>query len=212
MAVPELSREEPRVPKLSSKGSATRERILDHALRVAAERGLEGLTIGELATDLGLSKSGLFAHFKSKEGLQLAVLDAAAEDFTRQVFGPALKQPRGLVRLRSILEHWLGWVHARRLPGGCIFLAGAMEWDDREGPVREKLVHWFDQLSASLQKAIRLCVETGELRADTDVAALAYELHGIALKFHLEHRLLRSPKALDRANLAFDRLLATARV
>jgi AcrR family transcriptional regulator len=186
-------------------------RILDHALRVAGERGLEGLTIGELATDLGLSKSGLFAHFKSKERLQLAVLEAAAEDFTQQVFGPALKQPRGLLRLRSILKHWLGWVHSSRLPGGCIFIAGAMEWDDREGPVREALVHWFDQLSGALQKAVGLCIETGELEVGTDPAGVAYELHGIALKFHLEHRLLRSPTAIERANAAFDRLLATVR-
>jgi AcrR family transcriptional regulator len=198
-------------PRQGSKGQATRERIVEHALRVAGERGLEGLTIGELATDLGLSKSGLFAHFKSKERLQLAVLEAAADDFTRQVFGPALKEPRGLVRLRSILQHWLEWVHSSRLPGGCIFIAGAMEWDDREGPVRDALVHWFAELSAGLQKAVRLCIETGELRADTDPAAIAYELHGIALKFHLEQRLLRSPKAFERTNHAFERLLDSAR-
>lgn len=194
-----------------SKGQSTRDRILGHAVRVAGEKGLEGLTIGELASDLGLSKSGLFAHFKSKERLQLDVLEAAANDFTSQVFVPALAQPRGLVRLRAIFDNWLEWIRPERLPGGCIFIAGAVEWDDREGPVRDALVHWFEQLSAGLQKAAALCVQTAEFRPDLDVQGFAFELHGIALKFHLEHRLLRSPKAVDRAHAAFERLIAAAR-
>jgi AcrR family transcriptional regulator len=125
---------------LPSKGSATRGRILSRALELASQLGLEGLTIGELATDLGMSKSGLFAHFRSKERLQLAVLELAAEGFTSRVFRPALKRPRGEPRLRAIFENWLAWVSSDR-QGGCIFLAGAMEYDDRGGPLLSRTRH-----------------------------------------------------------------------
>ncbi len=195
-----------------SKGEATRQRIAQRALDLASRVGLEGLTIGELANDMGLSKSGLFAHFKSKERLQLAVLDEAAGDFAAKVFLPAMKQPRGEQRLRSIFDNWLSWIRSSGSSGGCIFLAGAMEWDDREGPVRDALVAWFHQLYAALNKATGLCIETGQFKADLDVEQFTSDVHSIALKYHLDARLLRNPDSLNRATTAFGRLLASARV
>ncbi|HWO11575.1 MAG TPA: TetR/AcrR family transcriptional regulator, partial [Polyangiaceae bacterium] len=124
----------------SSKGEATRARIVQRALELAARVGLEGISIGELAQDLGLSKSGLFAHFGSKEQLQLDVLDLAAELFRASVFDPALRAQRGEAKVVRLFENLLAWVHDRGQPGGCIFLAGAFEWDDVPGPVRQRVV------------------------------------------------------------------------
>jgi AcrR family transcriptional regulator len=195
----------------ASKGDVTRRRILERAMYLAGTRGLDGITIGELASDLGLSKSGLFAHFKSKERLQLDVLESAGQHFGEHVLVPALAKPRGQERLRAIFENWLEWIRSRGPSSGCVFLAGAMEWDDRDGPVRDALVHWFEQLQQTLQRAVRLCVEVGHFRPEVDVAALAYDLQGVALKYHLDLRLLRAPEAHERALGAFDRLLIRAR-
>jgi AcrR family transcriptional regulator len=194
-----------------SKGEATRARIIQRALELATRVGLEGLSIGDLAQDLGLSKSGLFAHFGSKEQLQLDVLDAAAELFRAVVFDAVMRGAVGQARLVALFENMLKWVQARDLPGGCIFMAGAFEWDDAQGPVRQRMVEWFEKLNASLARVVASAVEQGEFRADLDVELLAYELHSIALKYHLETRLLRSKKALVLARRAFQRLLADAR-
>jgi AcrR family transcriptional regulator len=182
---------------LASKGEATRARIIARALELAARIGLEHLSIGDLAQDLGLSKSGLFAHFKSKERLLLDVLDTAAENFRERVFRPALKAPRGEARLAALFENWVAWIHARELPGGCVYMAGAFEWDDRPGPVRERVVEHFRDLHAALVKAAKLGVLVGEFRTDLD---------------HLEARLLHNENALAHARRSFERLLADARV
>ncbi len=195
----------------ASKGEETHARIVEHARILASTVGLEGLTIGALATDLGLSKSGLFAHFKSKEKLQLDVLDAAAEHFRREVFVPALSKPRGEPRMRAIFENWLAWALSKDLPGGCIFLAGALEWDDREGPVRDKLTLWFRALSMGLARAAGLGVSEGHLRADLDLSQFASDWHAIVIKYHLDARLLRDERALVHARRAFERLLNDAR-
>lgn len=192
------------------KGASTRQRILTRALEIAGQRGLEGLTIGDLAAELGMSKSGLFAHFKSKERLQLEVLEAAAQAFGQQVFVPAFTRPRGLERLSAIFENWLKWIRSNHSPKGCIFIAGAMEWDDRDGPVRDALVHWFEALYAALEKASQLAVDAGQLRADLDVEGFAHDLDSLALKYHVDVRLLRSPRALKQARRAYQRLLNSA--
>jgi len=195
-----------------SKGDETRQRIIAHALRLASSVGLEAVTIGELASDLGLSKSGLFAHFKSKERLQLDILDAAADHFRTRIFVPALSVPRGEARLEAVFEHWLCWVNSPELPGGCIFLAGALEWDDRQGAVRERLVSWFEALTQGLEKAARLAVECGDFRADLDVAQFAYEMQAAVMKYHLDVRLLRHERAGRHARQAWQRLRNDARV
>lgn len=213
----ELPRSSKRAKKASAesavvgKGQATRQRIVSHALKLAGVRGLAGVTIGDLAQDLGISKSGLFAHFRSKEQLQLEILDAAARDFAQHVFAPALEKPRGTERLSAVFDNWLQWIRSNRIPGGCIFIAGAMEWDDREGPVRDCIAHWFEQLEAGLKRAVSLCVTEGHLRPDLDVEGFVFDMHGVMLKFHLNSRLLHSAKASSRAREAFERLLATAR-
>jgi len=178
------------------------------AYEVAGRVGLSALTIGELATQLQVSKSGLFAHFGSKENLQLAVLAWAADDFRRAVFVPALEEPRGLPRLEVLFERWLDWISLRER-SGCVFLSSALEWDDRQGPVRDALVAWFDALYQGLEKAWALAVTEGHV-APGDLAQHASEMHGIALEFHLDARLLRRPGARQRARIAFARLVAAA--
>lgn len=195
----------------SSKGEATRARILHRALTLAARIGLEGISIGELAQDLGLSKSGLFAHFGSKEQLQLDVLDLAAEMFRTSVFDPSQRAQRGEAKVTRLFENLLGWVHDRGGPGGCIFLAGAFEWDDVPGPVRQRVVEWFEKFNAAIARNVSRAIDSGEFRADLDPELFGAELHGIVLKYHLELRLLRSKRAAPLARRAFDRLLADAR-
>lgn len=194
-----------------SKGEATRSRIIARALELAGSVGLGGISIGDLAQDLGLSKSGLFAHFGSKEQLQLDVLDVAAEAFRADVFDPAQRASRGAANLRLLFENVLEWSHSRKASGGCVFLAGAFEWDDVQGPVRQRLVEWTGKFNTALTRAAAAAVEQGELRADLDVELFGYELHGILMKYHVEARLMRSRKALALARRAFERLLADAR-
>lgn len=191
-----------------SKGDRSRERAVELAYEVAGRVGLSSLTIGDLAEKLGVSKSGLFAHFGSKENLQLAVLAWAAEDFRRAVFTPALAQPRGLPRLETVFERWLDWISVRQR-SGCVFLSSALEWDDRHGPVRDALVAWFDALYEGLEKTWALAVAEGHVKPG-DLPQRVSEMHGIALEFHLDARLLRRPGARDRARNAFARLLRDA--
>lgn len=196
----------------ASKGEATRARIVQRALELAARLGLEGLSIGLLAQDLGLSKSGLFAHFGSKEQLQLDVLDLAAELFREAVFDAAWRGASGEAKLARLFENILGWVAARGVPGGDIYLAGAFEWDDVPGAVRQRVVDWFEKFKASLARAVHAAVEQGALRPDVDAELFAFQLHGIFTSFHLEARLLNNPKAPELARRAFEHLLAGARV
>jgi AcrR family transcriptional regulator len=195
----------------SSKGEATRARILQHALGLAARVGLEGISIGELAQELGLSKSGLFAHFGSKEQLQLDVLDLAAEMFRSSVFEPGLHAQRGEAKVTRLFENLLAWVDDRGHPGGCIFLAGAFEWDDVPGPVRQRVVEWFEKFDAAAARTVSRVIDSGAFRADLDPELFGTELHGIILKYHLELRLLRNEKAASLARRAFERLLVDAR-
>ncbi len=193
------------------KGDQTREAILERALRLASQVGLEGLTIGRLAGDLDLSKSGLFAHFQSKEALQVQTLERAAERFTSAVVRPALEAPRGLRRARALLENWLRWPEAVPQPGGCVFVAAAAELDDRPGPARDLLVRLQRDWLGVLARTFRGAIENGELREGADPDQLAFELYGIMLSCHHASRLLRDEKAAPRARKAFDRLVASAR-
>jgi len=190
------------------KGDTTRQTILDHATELASQVGLTGLTIGHLADDLELSKSGLFAHFQSKEALQVQVLEHAAASFIERVVRPALTEPRGVPRLRALFERWLAWDAA--LPGGCVFVAAASELDDRPGPVRDRLVdlqrQWVEFITTSFRKAI----EEGHVAAEADPAQYAQDFYGIMLVWHHHSRLLGDPAAERRARRAFEALLAAA--
>jgi AcrR family transcriptional regulator len=194
-----------------TKGEKTRDAILDRALRMASELGLEGLSIGRLAEELDLSKSGLFAHFESKEELQVRTLERAAERFAEAVIRPALAQPAGERRLRALFESWLEWPRRVRQPGGCIFAAAAAELDDRPGAARDRLIALQQEWHATLARVVRRAQEVGEFRVDLDPAQLAFEVQGIGLAWNYYARLLRDPRALDRARAAFERLVADAR-
>jgi AcrR family transcriptional regulator len=193
------------------KGELTRQAILKHAASLATEVGLDGLTIGRLADDLGLSKSGLFAHFQSKELLQLAAMEFAAQRFIDTAVKPSLGAPRGEPRVRAFFENWLAWPKKSGLPGGCFFVAIATEVDDQPGPVRDRLVQlqrdWMDALS----QGVRIAISEGHFRKDVDPDQFAYEMYGIMLVNHHFTRLLRDAKADQRAKKAFDSLLAKSR-
>jgi AcrR family transcriptional regulator len=194
-----------------SKGELTRHAILEHAVGLASRVGLEGLTIGTLADDLDLSKSGLFGHFRSKEALQIQVLDHAATTFVEIVVRPALRAPRGLPRVRALFERWLEWTRSGPMPGGCLFVAAATELDDRPGPVRARLQQlqrdWLAVIATSFAKG----VAEGHFRRDADPDQFAQDLYGVALAYHHAHRLLQDPKAEARARHAFEALLVSAR-
>lgn len=190
-----------------SKGADTRERIVDRAYLVAGRGGLQGLTIGALADELQLSKSGLFAHFGSKEDLQLEVLKEGERRFKDNVIAPALKVSRGLPRLKKLLELWLDWSASPANPGGCIFIGAAAELDDREGRPRDYLVATQKQMLAFMAGAARLCVEQGHFRKDVDCEQVASDAYGIVLSYNHFKRLLRDPNAEKHARAAFERLV-----
>ena len=188
----------------------TRNAIVEHATSLASRVGLGGLTIGTLADDLDLSKSGLFGHFHSKEALQIQVLEHAAATFVQIVVRPALAHPRGVPRVRALFERWLEWTRSGPLPGGCLFVAAATEVDDRPGPVRDRLQQlqrdWLGVIATSFQKGI----DEGHFRRDADPEQFAQDLYGVALAYHHAQRLLQDPKAEARARHAFEALLAAA--
>ncbi len=194
-----------------NRGAETREAILDHAVRLASEVGLEGLTIGRLAAALDLSKSGLFAHFGSKDELQVQVLDRAAARFAEVVVRPALAAPRGEARLRALFERWLGWPREVPQPGGCIFVQAAAELDDRPGAARDRLVALERDWLAVIARVVRGAQAEGQLRPDLDPEQVAFELHAIMLACHHASRLLRDRSAVERARRALDRLIDAAR-
>lgn len=189
------------------KGDLTRGAVLDLATDLARRVGLDGLTIGGLATQTEMSKSGLFAHFGSKEALQLDVLDHAVAQFFERVIRPALSVSRGEPRLRALVQRWLEWAAA---PGGCPFVAAAMELDDRPGLVRDRLVRtqrdWLDTLVMVIDGG----AQEGHFRAGLDVRQLAQDVWGVLLAFHVAHRLLNDPHVLDRAHRALEALLTAA--
>ncbi|QWP74998.1 TetR/AcrR family transcriptional regulator [Lysobacter sp. K5869] len=187
------------------KGAATREAILDQAYSIACSAGLEGLSIGPLAAAVGMSKSGVFAHFGSREDLQLAVLDKASERFVAYVLLPALQRPRGLARLRSIVESWFDW--SRHTDGGCVLLAAVNEYDDRPGALRECVVEQQKRWHQELGRAVQLAIDTGELDAETDTAQLAFEIYGLALVVHHDAGLFGYDAALVRGLRAYERLI-----
>lgn len=195
-----------------TKGEETRERIVDLAFRLSSRDGLSGLSLGKLASELGLSKSGLFAHFRSKEELELEVLKAARDRFIDTVLKPAFEAPRGLPRLRKLFSLWRGWLSDPARPGGCLFLAASIELDDEaEGPRRDFVVSVQENLLSTLSKAARIAVSEGHLAEDTDCDQLAFEMLGVAHAYHHLERLLRDPRAEARSSAAFENLLRSRR-
>lgn len=193
----------------TTKGRLTRQTILEEALQLATVVGLDGLTIGTLAKRLELSKSGLFAHFGSKEALQKAVVDTGGEHFSTMVVEPALAVPSPVGSLRKLFDGWIEW-STERMAGGCLFVTAAVEFDDRPGPIHDRVVEiqrrWLGVIA---DRAHRAGV-SGELRSDLDPEQFAYDFGAILLAFNQARRLLRDPKAETRARRAFERLLRDA--
>jgi AcrR family transcriptional regulator len=193
------------------KGEQTRAAILDEAAALSSTEGLSGLTIGVLADRLGMSKSGLFAHFGSKEQLQQSVLEHAAELFIVTVVAPALKRPRGLPRLKALFDNWIAWGAEGPFPGGCPIQAAAFEYDDRPGPIRDYVAATQLRLHAFVADALQRTADAGHLRKDLDCDQAAFELISLIQGFAFYHRLLRKPETESWIRAAFDRFLASHR-
>lgn len=201
---PSTARSEPRG---LHKGQQTKAHILDAALHLASQAGLEGLSIGALAAATGMSKSGVFAHFGSREELQISVVREYHQRFEQEVFFPAMQAPRGLPRLRALFDLWMKRTSVE-LDSGCIYISGAVEFDDRTGPVRDALADSVNTWHAAMRRTIVQCREQGDLHADTDEAQLLFEVHGLILALHYEARFLRAQGAMQRARQGFENILA----
>src|SRR4051812_22426645 len=186
----------------------TRDAIVERAVDVASKEGLEGLTIGRLAGDLRMSKAGLIGHFGSKEQLQLAAIESAIERFRRQVWEPVEDREPGLHRLRALCDSWISYLERRVFPGGCFFAAAAAEFDDRGGPVREKLARQARRWRRTLEREAQAAVEAGDLPKGLEPAQLAADLNGVFLRLNHDLRLLRDCDAPARARQSVARLLS----
>jgi AcrR family transcriptional regulator len=191
-----------------AKGEATRQAILARAFALAKLVGVSGLSIGRLAEDMGLSKSGLFAHFGSKTALDVAVVDEASRKFVEDVVVPALREPRGEPRVRAMFERWSAWGERE---GGCFFVGASAELDDRPGPARDRLVQAIRDWVDTLATAARIAISEGHFRSDVVPEQFAFDLYGIMLAGQTFSRFLRDPATGGRARAAFDQLLAGAR-
>ncbi len=196
---------------MATKGEQTRDAILEGALRLASRVGLQGLSIGMLAEELELSKSGLFAHFGSKEALQLGTIEYAAGKFLELVVRPALAGPRGEPRLHALFDGFLRWPERVPQAGGCFFVSAAVEFDDRPGPVRDRLREYWRSRLAFFAGAVRRAIDEGHFRRDVDPEQFAFQVDGIALSYHYASHLLGDAKAGEHARQACDALVATAR-
>jgi len=189
------------------KGQLTKQIIVDAALGLAAQIGLEGLSIGALAEVTQMSKSGVFAHFGSREELQISVIREYYNRFSDEVFFPAMNEARGLPRVRALFANWMKRV-AVELQSGCIFISGAVAFDDRPGPVRDALASSVTTWLAALYRAVVQAKEEGQLDSPADEQQMAFEIHGLILALHYEARFLNNPDAIKHANKGFENILA----
>jgi AcrR family transcriptional regulator len=189
------------------KGGETKERLLAAGLEQTSVHGLSGVTLGQLASATGLSKSGLFAHFRSKQQLQIELLDEAARTADRTVIQPAMRAPKGLPQLKTLVDLWFGWPRRAGLSGGCPGAAALFELDDVDGEVRAHAAKTEEQWRQVLLQIVRDAVAEGHLSAQTDAEQFVWELCGIYLGHHASSRFLRDEDAGARAKLAFEALL-----
>lgn len=190
-----------------SKGKQTKEKILNTAISLASVYGLQDLSIGRLANESQLSKSGLFAHFNSKENLQAQIIQRVTDLYIEHVLSPAISHPRGIPRIRAIFQNWKNWIDGDTLPGGCLALASAVEFDDRPGIVRQEVVTMIRNLQQMLERSALIAVSEGHFKPDTDTRQFAFELNSIVCGYHMSSRLLKESDAGKRSDEAFERLL-----
>jgi AcrR family transcriptional regulator len=201
------SAETPITDRRRLRGARTRQAILSHAARVASAEGLEAVSLQRLADDLGISKSGLFAHFGSKEELQLATVDEAARIFTEEVLKPGLAKPAGVGRVKALCEAFLSYVEREVFPGGCFFEAVAAEFDGKPGPVRDAVLERKRYWAASLARAVRDAQAAGDIDRKLDPKQLAWELSCLLAGANGAHAADREHVAVERARRAIrDRL------
>ncbi len=193
------------------RGDATRASILRAAVDIAAIEGLEALTVGRLATTLDMSKSGLFAHFGSKQDLQLATVDAARAVFFENVVQPAIAAPPGLPRLEALCEAWLVYAEHEVSRGGCFFSQAAAEFDARPGPVRDRIAASLGEWMTGLEHVVKEAIDAGHLESNTDPAQLAFELHALEVAANAARQLFGDKKAFKRARVGIESRLAAAR-
>lgn len=193
-------------PRSLPKGQQTKAHIVDVALHMATHHGLESLSIGGLAEAIGMSKSGVFAHFGSREELQISVVREYHQRFEQEVFYPALQAPRGLPRLRAMFSNWMQRTTVE-LDSGCIYISGAVEFSEREGAVREALMTSFDAWHTALRRAIEQAQAEGHLSAEADSHQLLFEIHGLILALHYDVRFLLRPESIPRAWTGFENIL-----
>lgn len=194
------------VGKALHKGQQTKAAIVDAALALATQIGLEGLSIGALADATQMSKSGVFAHFGSREELQISVVREYHARFEQQVFYPAVGEPRGLPRLLAMFANWMKLTSVE-IDSGCIYISGASEFDDRPGPVRDALAWSVQTWHEAMRRAITMAKEEGHLQADVDEEQMLFEIHGLILALHYEARFLKNPGSLARAHMGFENIL-----
>lgn len=194
------------------KGERTRQSILERAVDIASLEGLEGLTIGRLAQELEMSKSGLFAHFGSKEELQLATIEAASQRYIREIFTPALLQPRGFPRLMAICESWLSYIRRGVFPGGCFFAAASFEFDSRPGAVQDRVRGLMNDWIGALERAIVMAKDEGHIREEVDPAQLAFELNALFFGANFSFYLRHDAQAIEKARRAVEARLNGLRV
>ncbi len=188
------------------KGQQTRAAIVDAALGLAAHVGLEGLSIGAVAEVMQMSKSGVFAHFGSREELQISVVREYHQRFEEEVFFPAVAGERGLPRLRALFANWMKRTSIE-IEAGCIYISGAVEFDDRPGPVRDALASSVKTWLAAMCRAVVLAKKQGHLAADVDEQQMTFEIHGLILALHYEARFLKTPGSVERAMTGFERIV-----
>lgn len=206
-SAPASARAAGRVGRGLQKGLQTKQAIVDAALGLAANIGLEGLSIGALAEVAQMSKSGVFAHFGSREELQISVIREYYARFQDEVFEPAMAAPRGLPRVQALFANWMKRV-AVELQSGCIFISGAVEFDDRPGPVRDALASSVKIWLEAMFRAVVQAKQEGHLKADADAEQMAFEIHGLILALHYEARFLKNPSSISRANKGFENIVA----
>ena len=189
------------------KGQQTKSAIVDAALGLATQIGLEGLSIGVLAEVMRMSKSGVFAHFGSREELQISVIREYHARFEEEVFYPALEKPKGMPRLKALFQNWMNRTSVE-IDSGCLYISGAVEFDDRPGPVRDALAGSVQTWLAAMNRAVVQAKEAGHLAQDADEHQMAFEIHGLILALHYEARFLKTPGSVARANTGFVNILA----
>jgi len=193
-----------------AKGKDTKSTIIETGLEISSQLGLECVTIGNLAKEMKMSKSGLFAHFQSKENLQIEILRYAAEDFSRFVIRPALKTERGIPRIRELVKRWIQW--GDKLTGGCIFVSAGMEYSDRPGKVRKALLQQQEEWIDCLRRIAQSAIKAGDFRKDIDCEQFTFDLYSLLLGFHYYYKMLNDKETKQRQQVAFERLLINYRV